>query len=94
MSALRQDQLEQERSKSSQFGFTLIELLIALTLFGLLSVALLGGLRFGTRVWKPVMSEVRRFMKLRRYTAFFASSCLRHGFWRKPATPKMTLQYF
>ena len=52
MSALRQDQLEQERSKSSQFGFTLIELLIALTLFGLLSVALLGGLRFGTRVWE------------------------------------------
>ena len=52
MSAFRQDQLEQGRSKSSQFGFTLIELLIALTLFGLLSVALLGGLTFGTRVWE------------------------------------------
>ncbi len=52
MTATRQDHLEQERSKSSQFGFTLIELLVALTLFGLLSVALLGGLRFGTRVWE------------------------------------------
>lgn len=33
-------------------GFTLVELLIALTLIGLLSVVLLGGLRFGTRVWE------------------------------------------
>ena len=30
-------------------GFTLIEMLVALTLFALLSVMLLGGLRFGTR---------------------------------------------
>ncbi|RMD61464.1 MAG: prepilin-type N-terminal cleavage/methylation domain-containing protein [Alphaproteobacteria bacterium] len=33
-------------------GFTLIEMLVALTLAGLVSVALLGGLRFGTRVWQ------------------------------------------
>jgi general secretion pathway protein J len=33
-------------------GFTLIELLVALTLVGLLSVVLIGGLRFGTRVWE------------------------------------------
>ena len=72
MSALRQDQLEQERSKSSQFGFTLIELLIALTLFGLLSVALLGGLRFGTRVWETGHE---------RSAAFFEVEAV-HGFLR------------
>ncbi len=33
-------------------GFTLIELLIALTLLGLLTVVLFGGLRFGTRAWE------------------------------------------
>ena len=32
-------------------GFTLIELLIAMTLLGLLTVALFGGFRFGVRVW-------------------------------------------
>lgn len=33
-------------------GFTLIELLVALTLFGVISVVVMGGLRFGTRVWE------------------------------------------
>jgi general secretion pathway protein J len=32
-------------------GFTLIELLVTLTLLGLLSVLLFGGLRFGARAW-------------------------------------------
>ncbi len=73
MSAFRQDHLEQERSKSSQFGFTLIELLVALTLFGLLSVALLGGLRFGTRVWETGHE---------RSAAFFEVETV-HGFLRK-----------
>ncbi len=36
----------------SEAGFTLIELLIALTLLGLISVVLFGGLRFGTRAWE------------------------------------------
>jgi len=39
------------RTARARAGFTLIELLVAMTLFGLLSVALVGGLRFGTRVW-------------------------------------------
>lgn len=34
-----------------QSGFTLVELLIALALLGLLSLAIFGELRFGTRVW-------------------------------------------
>lgn len=33
-------------------GFTLVELLVVMTLFGLLSLALVGGLRFGTRAWE------------------------------------------
>ncbi len=33
-------------------GFTFIELLVALTLFGLISIVVMGGLRFGTRVWE------------------------------------------
>lgn len=32
-------------------GFTLVELLVVLTLFGLISTVLVGGLRFGARAW-------------------------------------------
>ncbi len=38
--------------RRSESGFTLIELLVALTLLGLISVVLFGGLRFGTRAWE------------------------------------------
>ena len=40
-----------------QAGFTLVELLVALTLLGLLSLALLGGLRFGTRAWETAVTH-------------------------------------
>ena len=40
------------RARARGGGFTLIELLVALTLLGLLSVGLFGGLRFGTRAWE------------------------------------------
>lgn len=33
-------------------GFTLLELLVAITLFGLIALMLLAGLRFGTRAWE------------------------------------------
>lgn len=33
-------------------GFTLVELPVAMTLLGLIFVALFGGLRFGTRTWE------------------------------------------
>jgi general secretion pathway protein J len=51
---------------SHQSGFTLIELLIAMTLLGLLTVALFGGFRFGVRAWDRTesasvgASDVRR----------------------------------
>jgi general secretion pathway protein J len=38
--------------RRAEAGFTLIELLVALTLLGLVSVVLFGGLRFGTRAWE------------------------------------------
>ena len=44
----------------SEAGFTLIELLVALTLLGLISVVLFGGLRFGTRAWEVVTMLSRR----------------------------------
>ena len=38
-------------------GFTLIELLVVMVLFGLISTALLGGLRFGTRAWDAGLQQ-------------------------------------
>ncbi len=52
MTATGSSRTEDRKGRFGVSGFTLIELLIALTLFGLLSVALVGGLRFGTRVWE------------------------------------------
>ncbi|MEM7224699.1 MAG: prepilin-type N-terminal cleavage/methylation domain-containing protein [Pseudomonadota bacterium] len=39
-------------TRDPEAGFTLVELLVALTLVGLMSVAIFGGLRFGTRTWE------------------------------------------
>jgi general secretion pathway protein J len=45
-------------------GFTLIELLVALTLLGLVSVILLGGLRFGTRAWEASNTRAERLAEV------------------------------
>ncbi len=44
--------MRQHPSFAGAQGFTLVELLVALTLMGLLSVILFGGLRFGIRAWE------------------------------------------
>jgi general secretion pathway protein J len=41
-------------------GFTLVELLVSLTLLGLISVALFGGFRFGTRAWEAGTAHADR----------------------------------
>ena len=43
--------------RSAAAGFTLAELLVAMTLLGLISVALFGGLRFGARAWEVGMQR-------------------------------------
>ena len=49
-----------DRSRASgTAGFTLVELLVAITLLGLLSLALAGGLRFGSRAWERVETDSR-----------------------------------
>ncbi len=45
-------------------GFTLIELLVALTLLGLVSVVLFGGLRFGTRAWEVGNARAARLAEV------------------------------
>jgi general secretion pathway protein J len=45
-------------------GFTLIELLVALTLLGLVSVVLFGGLRFGTRAWEVGNARAERLAEV------------------------------
>ncbi len=64
------------RTRRRASGFTLIELLVALTLFGLISIVVMGGLRFGTRVWETgdsraqAVAEIEAVQSvLRRYLA-------------------------
>ncbi len=47
-------------------GFTFVELLIALLLLGLMSLALVGGLRFGTRAWEAGTRQAQTAGKIER----------------------------
>lgn len=41
-----------DRRRAGAAGFTLVELVVAITLFAMLSALLVGGFRFGSRVWE------------------------------------------
>lgn len=43
---------------NAQAGYSLVELLIVLALLGLISLAIAGGMSFGTRVWERTEQEV------------------------------------
>lgn len=48
------------RGATRRAGFTLIELLLALTLIGMMTLALFGGLRFGARAWESGSERMAR----------------------------------
>ena len=50
--------------KGRAAGFTLVELLVSLTLVGLISIALFGGFRFGTRAWEVGTQRAERLDEL------------------------------
>lgn len=52
------------RHRSTSLGFTLVELLVGLTLVALISVALMGGLRFGIRAWETGSDRLDQFSRI------------------------------
>ena len=51
-------------------GFTLVELLVVLALLGLVSVALIGALRFGLRAWDTGERRVEQLNRVQAVQAF------------------------
>ena len=53
--------------RTDEAGFTLLELMVALTLLALLSLVLLGGLRFGRQVWQSAESGIANTNQIRAF---------------------------
>lgn len=53
-----------DRVRGQCRGFTLVELLVAVTLLGLISLVLFGGLRFGTRAWESGNAAAERLSEI------------------------------
>lgn len=58
-------------------GFTLVELLVSLTLLGMLSLVLLGGLHFGRSVWQATETKTAAINRIRAFQAALASELAR-----------------
>jgi len=54
-------------------GFTLVELLVSLTLLGMLSLVLLGGLHFGRSVWEASETKTAAVDRIRAFQTVFKS---------------------
>jgi general secretion pathway protein J len=52
------------RKRRASGGFTLLELLVAMTVLGVLTALLAGGLRFGTRVWEREQNQLDQWAEL------------------------------
>lgn len=69
----------------SPTGFTLVEMVVALTILGMISVALFGGVRFGTAVWRSsgqriaVGEQVRGVQEFLRRSLAAAYPTLEHS---------------
>lgn len=66
----RDSRSRNDAARARAAGFTLVELLVALTLVGLISVALFGGFRFGTRAWEAGTARSERLDELQVAQAF------------------------
>lgn len=62
--------MSRPRPRRRERGMTLAELLVALTLLGMLSLMMMGGLRFGTRVWERTQESSDRINATVRSHAF------------------------
>lgn len=63
-----------DRRRSFRSGFTLLELLVVISLLAVLSLALMGGLRLGSRVWEQGTAAGQRTDDLRIAAEFLRSS--------------------
>lgn len=66
--------LRQGRPRHRAHGFTLIELLIALTIIGLMTLALFSGLNLGSRAWESVDAVSERVGEVRVVRDFLMST--------------------
>lgn len=72
--------------RSGVAGFTLVELLVSLTLLGLISVLLFGGLRFGTRAWEAGDAHSQRLTEVQAVQALLRQRLSQAV---RPSTPQL-----
>jgi len=63
-----------DRAQSYRSGFTLLELLVVISLFAMMSLALMGSLRLGSRVWEQGAAAGQRTDDLRIAAEFLNAS--------------------
>lgn len=69
--------LHARSSQASDSGFTLVELLVSLTLLGMLSLVLFGGVHFGRSVWQATETKTAAVDRIRAFQASLATELSR-----------------